>query len=96
MSVLPCTEGRTAEVTLGFVGLSHMGSRLCVTARPRLTEEKEKKKKKKKKKRKKKKKERKKKGKKLMSRLVIPVRPVPVSFRANVCPWYLGYFFFSF
>ena len=31
VSVLPCTGGRTAERTLGFVGLFHTGSRLCVT-----------------------------------------------------------------
>ena len=54
MSVLPCTGGRTAEHALGFVSLSHMGSRLCVTARPRLTGEKKKKKEERKKRKRKK------------------------------------------
>ena len=31
VSVLPCAGGTTAEHALGFVGLFHMGSRLCVT-----------------------------------------------------------------
>ena len=31
VSLLPCIRVRTAEHALGFVGLSHMGSQLCVT-----------------------------------------------------------------